>query len=155
MIRRTLAVLLLSAIFASTTFAGEDPCRRAYLSADAVTELHQCHVEADAGKAEAQLGYALILWSGYDRDSQPEEALRWFRRAARQGNLLARVALGRFLTSEEVPPVLRNKAEGYAWWLVSGQLDSASDLRQRMSVEEVAEGERMAKDFLVDYGPNR
>jgi TPR repeat protein len=150
--------LLLAAIVASPAFASEvneDACWLAYWDSAALKELQKCVCDAVAGDANAQFGYALILWSGQGRDSHRADALEWFRRAARQGHLLSRVALGRYLTIEEVSPVLQNKAEGYAWWLVAGESDSAAGLKQRMTSTEITEGERMAKEFLVDYGPNR
>jgi tetratricopeptide (TPR) repeat protein len=85
--------------------------------------------------------------SGSDRVSQPAQAIDWFRRAASHGNNVARVALGRLLSDVRSPAEIRNPAEGYAWWVVSGD-KSAADLKKRLSPSELAEGEKLARDIV-------
>jgi len=133
----------------------DEACRLASSNAAEIASLEECHQHAEAGDAEAQFSYALILWGGNDWPAKPKEGLDWFRRAARQGHVLARVVLGRFLSSEEVAPDLRNRPEGYAWWVVGGERDAAANLRQKLSESELAQGERMANEFKAAYGSVR
>lgn len=129
-----------------------DACSTAYGDAQAASELRQCQQGAQAGDAESQFGYGLVLWSGHGRTPQPKEALEWFRQAARQKHRLARVMLGRMLSEPGVPAELRNPAEGYAWWVVAGERDAAAGLKERLSTAERAQAERFVADFKSAYG---
>jgi TPR repeat protein len=132
-----------------------EACSEAYQSESATTSLEACRQSAKSGVSGAEYGYGLILWSGQGRQTQPKEAIEWFRRAAKHGNRLARVVLGRFLTDDQVPREIRNLAEGYAWWLVGGEQDAAAELKHRLSPAELSTGEKLAKEFATKYGAYR
>lgn len=131
---------------ASSALAG-DSCHDAYWNSTAAASLVECRASADSGNAQSQFGYALVLWSGHGEIEDRNEALKWFRSAARQGHTLSRVVLGRFLSSDEVAPELRNRAEGYAWWVVAGESGAAADLRKKLSADEVKRGEHLVQEF--------
>jgi TPR repeat protein len=132
-----------------------DACSEAYQSETAQASLSACRQNAESGNSGAEFGYGLVLWSGHGRQAQPKESIECFRRAAKQGHLLARVVLGRFLTDDQAPQEIRNLAEGYAWWLVGGEKDAATELKRRLSPSELAKGEQLAKEFAAKYGASR
>ena len=149
-------IISIALLLASATPAhADDSCSQAYWSAKRVEDLQACRTSAEGGTAEAQFGYALVLWSGHDRPAQPREAIEWFRKAARQGHLLSRVTLGRFLSAEETAPALRSKVEGYAWWVAAGEKDAAASLKHTLSAGELAQAEQMAQEFMAAYGSSR
>jgi TPR repeat protein len=153
MLNQLLAATLLLSLVAGAR--ASDACSNAYWSAAAVGSLQECRRAAESGEPESELGYGLVFWSGHDRTGQPREAVEWFRRSAKHGHQLAMVMLGRFLTDVRAPAEIRDLPEGYAWWVVSGEKDAASELKQRLSPTELADGERLAKEFTVKYAPAR
>jgi TPR repeat protein len=130
-------------------------CSDAYAGAADPATPEQCRRLAESGDPDSEFGYGLLLWSGHGRTSQPKEAVLWLRRAAKHGHLLARVALGRFLTDPEAPPEVRNLSEGYAWWVVAGETDAASSLKRRLTPSQLAAGEQLAKQFAGEHGLSR
>ena len=142
---RVVAITFLLAL-APQVLANE-ACNKAYDTVTAESSLQECRKAAEDGDSDSELGYALVLWSGHDRVSQPKPAIDWFRRAASHGNKLARVTLGRFLSDDRSPAEVRSLAEGYAWWVAAGENKSAADLKKRLSPSELAEGEQLAKDI--------
>ena len=151
--RRLLALVALLAV--SPLARPADPCSQAYADRGATAAFSKCRRAAKSGNAESQFGYGLVLWSGKGRSASQAEALEWLRRSARQAHLLARITLGRFLTSEDLAPELRNRAEGYAWWVLAGEKDAASNLKGRLSSTELVEGESLVTEFLREYGASR
>lgn len=145
---RAIFVALVIAVAAPAV--ASDSCSLAY--SDGGADLRECRQLAEAGNPDAQFGLALVLWSGIDRAPDRKDALDWFRAAARQGHLLSQVALGRFLTVDEVIPELRNRPEGYAWWVVAGERDAAANLRSTFTASELVAGERLAQEFQSQYG---
>src|ERR1700674_3453121 len=102
-------------LLSTWAYASDDPCFVAYWHVDRTSELHTCEAAANAGDAEAEFGYGLILWSAPDRQNDRRAALDWFRKSAREGHHLAQSSLGVFLTDKRVDAELRNPVEGYAW----------------------------------------
>lgn len=128
-----------------------DPCSVAYKSATDNASFEQCRALAVAGDTSAQLGYGLILWSGYDREPNRSEALEWWRRAARQGYPLAQIALADFLGSSDLDPALRDDAEAYAWQSALGLEPKASALWKTLSPEQQKRAKRLAEEFKTKY----
>ncbi len=146
--------LLLSSLTTSLAL-GSEACREAYNDTTASASLKTCAAQAEAGDADSQLGYGLVLWSGHGREARYKESIDWLRRAARQGNAIARSALGRFLTDPRAPTEVRNLSEGYAWWVAGGSTEAAADLRQRLSPAELALGEKLSNEFAAKYGSSQ
>jgi hypothetical protein len=140
-------LLILSGV-PGLAFSSEDPCRIAYLHADKLSEERACEAAASAGDANAELGLGLILWSGVDRPT----ALEWFRKSARQGNIVAQRALGTFLARDDIAADLRNPAEAYAWRMTCGNEEGARKLRGTFSESEASSADTLASDYLARYG---
>lgn len=142
-------VLILSSAWA---FASDDSCSVAYSHADSSSELHACEAAANAGVANAEFGYGLILWSGANRQHDHRAALDWFRKSARQGHQLAQSSLGFFLADKDVEGDLRNPVEAYAWRITAGGRKSAAKLRATFDEREAREADRLAAEYSAKYG---
>jgi TPR repeat protein len=144
---RPLIFLLLIPI---TGFAA-DPCDEAYSNGKATESLSRCRSEAQAGSAEAEFGYALILWSGHDQANDQREALEWFHKSARQGHKLAQVALGMFMSQEGIDKAFRNLPEAYAWFVTAGETDAANRVLSQLTSSEAQTAKKMAKEYQAKY----
>jgi len=113
--------------------------------------LHTCEAAANAGDAQAEFGYGLILWSAHDRQNDRHAALDWFRRSARQRHHLAQSSLGVFLTDKRVEADLRNPIEGYAWLVTAGDQKLAARLRGTFDEREAGEADRLATEYSAKY----
>jgi TPR repeat protein len=134
--------------------ASDDPCHIAYLHADKASEARACEAAANAGNADAEFQYGLILWS---RVGQPNHdhraALEWIRKSARQGNYVAQISLGGLLKHKDVEPELRNPVEAYAWLVAAGDEQGAHKLRATFNEADAATADRMASDYKTKYSP--
>lgn len=127
------------------------PCTEAYNNGKDTENLQRCRTEAEAGNAEAELGYALILWSGHNQRNDQREALTWFQKSARQGNKLAQVALGTFLSHEKVNPEYRNQPEAYAWYITAGETEAANRILLQLSTSDTAKAKKLAKEYEAKF----
>jgi len=84
--------------------------RKAYLAGDVVGAMPVLKRAADAGHAEAQSLYAYIL----DKSEDNEEAAKYFRRAAEQGNADGQYGLGALYAAGE--GVERDPAAARQWF---------------------------------------
>ena len=137
--------------FTCSASLGDDGCSKAYDSATDSASFERCRALALAGEKSAQMGYGLILWSGYDRTPDRAEALKWWRRAAHQSYLPAQIALADLLGHPELEPALRNDVEAYAWRSALGQLRQASELWKTFSPEQRQRAMRLAEEFKAKY----
>jgi TPR repeat protein len=144
-------VLSIALSFTYDASSAEDPCSTAYNSATDSASFEQCRALALTGEKSAQLGYGLILWSGYDRKPNRSEALEWWRRAARQGHLLAQIALADLLSHPDLDPALRNDVEAYAWRSALGREHQASELWKTLSPEQQERAKSLAEEFKAKY----
>ncbi len=128
-----------------------DPCAEAYRNGKETENLSQCRTKAESGDAEAEFGYALILWSGHDQKNDQREALKWFQKSARQGHKLAQVALGTFLSHEEVDQAFRDRPEAYAWFVTSGETEAAARLLSQLTSDEIQKAKALAKEYEAKY----
>jgi TPR repeat protein len=138
-------------LFTHSASSAEDGCSKAYDSAIDSASFERCRALAFAGEKSAQLGYGLILWSGYDRTPNRAEALEWWRRAAHQGYLPAQVALADLLSHPELEPALRNDVEAYAWRSALGQVRQASELWKTFSPEQQQRATMLAEELKSKY----
>jgi TPR repeat protein len=135
--------------------SADDACSAAYDSAADVANFEQCRALALAGERSAQLGYGLILWSGYDRKPNRSEALEWWRRAARQGYWLAQIALADWLAHPDLDPSLRNDVEAYAWASTLGREHQPNELWNTFSPEQQELARKLAEEFKAKYALRR
>jgi len=145
----SLAFILL--LLSTWAYAGDDPCFVAYWHVERTSELHSCEAAANAGDADAEFGYGLILWSAHDRQSDRRAALDWFRKSARQRHNLAQSSLGVFLTDKRAEADLRNPIEGYAWLVTAGDKKLAARLRGTFDEREAAEADRLATEYTSKF----
>ena len=150
-----IALALLSAGLAlplmSEASAEDEQCFEAYWSATDIASFEQCRGLALAGEKSAQFGYGLILLSGHDREPNRSEALKWFRQAARQGYLLAQIALADLLSRPNLDPGLRNDVEAYAWQITLGRGQQADELWKTFSPEQQQLAKSLAEEFKAKY----
>jgi hypothetical protein len=136
--------------------ASDDPCHIAYLHADKASEARACEAAANAGNADAEFQYGLILWSGVGQPNHDHRAaLEWIRKSARQGNYVAQISLGGLLKHKDVEPELRNPVEAYAWLVAAGDKQGARRLRGVFNAAEIASADRMASDYKGKYAPQQ
>jgi len=128
-----------------------DQCAEAYRNGKDTENLSQCRTKAESGNAEAEFGYALILWSGHDQKNDQREALMWFQKSARQGHKLAQVALGTFLSHEKADQSFRDRPEAYAWFVTAGETDAATRLLSQLTSDEIQKAKALAKDYETKY----
>jgi len=147
------AVFLLLCSHSGLAVPGEDPCRVAYLHADKLTEERACEAAANAGDANAQFGYGLILWSGDQPEHDRRAALEWIRKSARQGNYFAQISLAIFLRHKDVEAELRNPIEAYAWMVTAGDDKGAQRLRATFVPRDMASADQLAAEYKAKYAP--
>jgi len=108
---------------------------------------------AESGSAVASLALAQLYYSEAFERRDVAEAARWFRIAAERGETLAQLRVSMMYYRGE--GLARDRARAYAWArMVPG--DSSSDyvatlhamLAATLSPEEVAEGQRLADQWL-------
>ena len=134
--------------------ASEDPCGIAYQHADKLSELKACQAAADAGNADAEFQYGLILWSGVDQPTHDHRAaLEWIRKSARRGYLTAQITLGALLPLKDLESDSRNPIEGYAWLVTAGDEQGAHKLRARFNPTDAAAADRLASEYKSKYAP--
>lgn len=122
---------------------------------DSVEAAHWFRKAAEQGDAEAQsvLGAAYANGHGVSKDAA--EAAKWYRQAAEQGHVLAQYDLGRaYFNGLGVP---QDFVEAYKWSLLGaakvGAIDISSQIRSRMTPEQIAEGQKRADEFVAKTGP--
>jgi TPR repeat protein len=147
-----ISIALLS--FASLAFSEDSPCFVAYWDASKNNELMECETSAKGGDAHSEFDYGLILFSGHDRTNDRASGLEWFRKSARQGFPLARGALCSLLT-RDLGKGLTNSVEAYAWCRIGGSAKRASEIKSGLTDLDAADAERLASEYLANYGPNR
>lgn len=145
-------LLLLVCSGSSHALSSHDLCFAAYHHADKTSELASCKEAANAGDADAELQYGLILWSGVDQPTHDHRAaLEWMRKSARQGNYVAQISLGGLLEHKGVEPDLRNTVEAYAWLVTAGDEKGARRLRATFNQQEAAQADGLASDYKSKY----
>src|SRR5258707_7795942 len=92
-----IACIFILILHSTLALASDDPCYIAFHHADELSDFRACEAAANAGVADAEFGYGLILLSGFNKQHDRRTALDWFRKSARQGHQLAQSSLGLFL----------------------------------------------------------
>jgi uncharacterized protein len=98
--------------------------------------------------AEARLGYCYHYGEGVPQDY--EQAVKWYTRAAEQGHGLAQAVLGDIYEQGEGVP--QDYVLAYKWKnLVETNYQlSLPKLAEKMTKEQIAEGQRLSTQFLSD-----
>ena len=114
--------------------------------------LAEIRAGADKGDAKAQYELGRAFFSGALGVAKDEaKAVKWFRKAAEQNLADAQYILGVCYDSGE--GVAKDEIEAYKWWLLAaghGNDDAKYNMtivENKMTREQIAEGQRLARDF--------
>jgi TPR repeat protein len=106
---------------------------------------------AEQNVADAQYNLGVCYANGQGVTEDAAEAVKWFRKAAEQNLADAQYNLGVCYDSGE--GVAKDEVEAYKWWLLAagqGNDDAKYNMtivENKMSREQIAEGQRLARDF--------
>ena len=106
---------------------------------------------AEQNVADAQFSLGVCYANGRGVTKDDAEAVKWFRKAAEQNLADAQYNLGVCYDSGE--GVVKDEVEAYKWWLLAagqGNDDAKYNMtivENKMSREQIAEGQRLARDF--------
>ena len=106
---------------------------------------------AEQNVADAQFSLGACYANGQGVTKDDAEAVKWFRKAAEQNLADAQYNLGVCYDSGE--GVAKDQVEAYKWWLLAagqGNDDAKYNMtivENKMSREQIAEGQRLARDF--------
>jgi len=106
---------------------------------------------AEQGDAKAQYSLGLMYVTGQGVSQDIKEAVKWLTKAAEQGLAEAQLELGGAYASGQ--GVIEDYVEAYKWVLLAGMngMDVTQNknwLRDHMTAEQIAEGQRLAKEFV-------
>jgi TPR repeat protein len=121
-----------------------------------VEDVHTCAEQGDP-LALYWLGYMYTYGEGVARDKT--EAVRWYRLSAEQGHQGAMHNLGRAYASGEGVP--EDHVLAYMWYnlaaaqaqLVGFYQDIKDRLEERMTLEQIAEAQRLSREWLEAHPP--
>ncbi len=108
---------------------------------------------AENGHARAQQNLGVMYEEGNGVLQDYAEAAKWYRKAAEGGNVIAKVNLG-VMRENGFPGVPLNVVLAHMWFNLAaaqGSADAANfrdELASDMSPEQVAEAQRLAKEWL-------
>jgi hypothetical protein len=74
-----------------------------------------------------------------------QEAARWFRRAAAQGESYAQNSLG-YLYAEGLG-VPQDHVQAYLWFTLAGELNNRDRAASQMTAEQIAEAKRLVQEW--------
>src|SRR3989440_469855 len=106
---------------------------------------------AEQNVADAQFSLGVCYANGQGVPEDDAEAVKWFRKAAEQNLADAQYNLGVCYDSGE--GVVKDEVEAYKCWLLAagqGNDDAKYNMtivENKMSREQIAEGQRLARDF--------
>ena len=109
------------------------------------------------GHADAQYSLGLMYQLGYGVPEEDAEAERWYRLAADQGHVDAQLALGSMYSAGEGVP--EDFVLAYMWYDIAaagggeGAQSSKDTLEERMTREQIAEGQRLSREWLEAHPP--
>jgi uncharacterized protein len=106
---------------------------------------------AEQNVADAQYNLGVCYANGQGVTEDDAESVKWFRKAAEQNLADAQYNLGVCYDSGE--GVAKDEVEAYKWWLLAagqGNDDAKHNMtivENKMTREQIAEGQRLARDF--------
>ena len=111
--------------------------------------------DQDWAMAQHRLGMMYLDGKGVVKDSS--EAVKWFRKAAEKGNEASQYMLGFvFYKGDGVP---KDYVQAYKWLSlaaaqgVEAATQGLQELEQQMTPEQIAEGQRLAREFMQSNAP--
>ena len=114
---------------------------------------HWYRLAANQGVAEAQASLGFLYDEGWGVQQDYGKAAHWYRLAANQGNDHAELYLGTlYYYGRGVP---QNYARAYKWWILAkaaGNKYASKDLdllMPQMTKEQIAEGQRLAEEWMA------
>lgn len=108
---------------------------------------------ANQGNAGAQNDLGSMIASGKGTDQDYKVAYIWFKKAAEQENASAQLNLSRMYYGGK--GVIEDFTEAYKWVLLAsvqgdkGAMDFKQMLKDELTVSQITEGQRLAKEFKV------
>ncbi len=114
---------------------------------------------AEQGDAVAQLILGAMYANGEKVPEDNKEAVKWYTKAAEQGDAVAQLNLAVMYHKGE--GVIENYVAAYAWTIVAkaNGADAAEHnlqiLKSRMTLEQIAEAEKLAKEIYKRIEANR
>jgi len=106
---------------------------------------------ADQNNAEAQTVLGMCYLDGKGVVKDQVEGVKWLRKAAEQNQAAGQNNLGYCYVNGE--GVVKDYVDGYKWWLLSAAQGNESAkkavpiLENRMSRDQIAEGQKLARNF--------
>src|SRR5437773_414304 len=113
---------------------------------------------AEQNLAQAQFNLGAFYECGHGVAKDEVEAVKWFRKAAEQNLAQAQYNLGHCFAYGR--GVAKDYVEGYKWWLLAAaQGDenakkNVAILENKMSREQIAEGQKLARNFKPREAPS-
>jgi TPR repeat protein len=161
MMRRTLLSLAVSVVVTGGAWAGplEDGIAASQRQ-DYQTALALWLPLAQQGNPDAQFGIGMLYYHGYGVPQSYADALRWMRQAADEGHYAAQFTLGSMY--EHGVGVAQDFAQALMWFDLATALAGRAPLRAiaaqqrdrlttRMSVEQIAEAQRLARQWAQSH----
>ena len=153
-------VLALAAVLIGISALGPSPSHAQQPRFDRIDPpLDDMRAKAERGDGQAQFNLGVRYDGGFW--SRPQEAVRWYRLAANQGNARAQASLG--LMFGKGRGVLRDYVEAHLWSnLAAAQLTgedrdravkNRDDVAERMTAEQIAEAQRRAREWTPTPEP--
>ena len=112
---------------------------------------------ADQNSKVAQILIAFCYKNGEGVETNQVEAVKWFRKAGDQGDQLGQYMLG--FAYQYGKGVASNLVEAHKWFSLAVAQDydlakkTQSEIRQQMTKEQLAEAERLVKEFQSQKHP--
>ncbi|MBI5685535.1 MAG: sel1 repeat family protein [Verrucomicrobia bacterium] len=112
---------------------------------------------ADQGYKVAQILLAFCYKNGEGVATNEVEAVKWFRKAGEQGDQLGQYMMG--FCSQYGKGAASNLVEAHKWFSLSAAQDydlakkTQSEIRQQMTKEQLAEAERLVREFKPQKTP--
>ncbi len=117
--KNILHTIILSFLFSSSVFAGDEAGLDAYKKGDYETAYKEWKALAEQGDAEAQTNLGLMYDNGQGVTQDDKEAVKWYRLAAEQGDADAQFNLG--VMYENGQGVTQDDKESVKWYRLAAE----------------------------------
>jgi len=125
----------------------------AYYQGDYVTALKEWRPLAEQGDMKSQWSMGVLYDNGDGVPQDYGEAVRWYRLAAEQGDAYAQFNLGDMYRLG----VLQDYVQAHMWYnlaVAQGHVDAAKArdaIAKKMTSEQLAEAQRLAREWLAEH----